>query len=546
MEYTKERAIGYAAVETDGDHQLTDGLCIKKPGQPLQMPERIMIAARKLGDFGYVCEDTPEASERQGIEVCVWNHKYRNTYPMTFTFVAEGKGTKVADYLALARVYRNGHLIARYNAASQLQNPQVLVFRAEELHVSDSPFSPRPPHLAQMDLRVVPAGVEVEQSILSEVIYDADELGRERLLDMTEASLTALDPTLVSGLNCAAARLRYVRAVVASLSSKQVLPVLPAECALEPPPRGLEPISSRYSGILNPAELDELEGKVESSLNQVRDWVAKQSDKLKNDTTLPQWIVDRQSDIAKEEQKLEGLVGAARASVLERLAKWRLELQAAVLSLERLNAACEEVASSVAAAGETAQRAGAAARRALTDQETQLRMYDAALKSLQDSGTIFEPYQSNPPPLPGELRLSMRHGDSFQLYGLAPWNGVALRVDDGPNGSVGWENLVPFLDAVGFRVQWNDNRFSEFRMATGIMYFADAEIDPDTDETNKDFTFGFHVNMSIANFKIGCGIAPWADSSGDLNDSDFTEKIRLLVGADLIKIISGSTADVRF
>ncbi len=51
---------------------------------------------------------------------------------------------------------------------------------------------------------------------------------------MTEASLTALDPTLVSGLNCAAARLRYVRAVVASLSSKQVLPVLPAECALGP------------------------------------------------------------------------------------------------------------------------------------------------------------------------------------------------------------------------------------------------------------------------------------------------------------------------
>ncbi len=158
MEYTKERAIGYAAVETDGDHQLTDGLCIKKPGQPLQMPERIMIAARKLGRLRLRLRGHARGERTPGHRGVRLEPQVPEYLPDDLHFRRRRKGTKVADYLALARVYHNGRPIARYNAASQLQNPQVLVFRAEELHVSDSPFSPRPPHLAQMDLRVVPAG----------------------------------------------------------------------------------------------------------------------------------------------------------------------------------------------------------------------------------------------------------------------------------------------------------------------------------------------------------------------------------------------------
>jgi len=114
--------------DTKGQKQVRDGVCVKHVGQELALPSRILIAAKNIEDFWPICDGEPISLPGDPRNACVWNHTFRNRYPFSFTFVAsEGK---VSDYVSLARVYRNGSLIARYNSASKLENEQVLALRA--------------------------------------------------------------------------------------------------------------------------------------------------------------------------------------------------------------------------------------------------------------------------------------------------------------------------------------------------------------------------------------------------------------------------------
>ncbi len=165
--------------------------------------------------------------------------------------------------------------------------------------------------------------------------------------------------------------------------------------------------------------------------------MAKQSDKLKNDATLPLRIVDRQSGHCGGRAKAEGLVGAAaKPACWSGSRKWRLVPPAAVLSLERLNAACEEVASSVAAAGETAQRRAPLHAARWPIKRPNFRMYDAAHAQVSLGLRHDLPWRIN------RTRRRSRASSAFhaprrRLSALRPrpWNGVALRVDDGPTAA---------------------------------------------------------------------------------------------------------------
>jgi len=232
---------------------------------------------------------------------------------------------------------------------------------------------------------------------------------------------------------------------------------------------------------------------------------------------------------------------AAKDKARQLASSLQSEIEAGRRALSSLNQALNSLTLLMADYESAANRLNAATSKLVREREEQVRAYDALVGSLEKSGSIFEPYQSNPEPLPGESRITMRHGDSFQVFGLAPWNGIAFRINGATGANTGLENLIPILDVFGLRLQWSDTRFSEVRAATGVMFFRDTEYDEDQGTTEEVFNWAFHTNVSVANFKLGVAVAPWSNQRTPAGE--FAEKLRVVVGADLIKIISGETVE---
>jgi hypothetical protein len=503
------------AVEV-ADNQSTYGVCVKRQGQPLVVPERIQLVGEDLASFGYVCEDEPKAIAGSKLQICVWNHVYRNTYPFTFRLTA-ASGLHIADLITNARVYRNGKLIGRYNNASGLADPQTLIFSAKSLQVPDSPFVERPPHRADMDLRLLPAGVELNPAALEEVVFDARDRARRRVQGAFGAGLHALeqeDPALL----CALARLQFIRGKLTGWFelSGNARPAAPAgagaaDCplaVLPPAPAGAPvlPKGQQELVTVRSEELKQLDATVAQQVSAVRAWV---------DDAI-------------------GFVRTKAAPVLK-----------SPVALDAFDRGVQEVEQALDEVEQMAVALRHATLRLVEDRRAQAKAYDAVVSSLETSGTVFEAYTANPELVERESRLAMQHGDSFQWFALAPWNGIAFRLAGDVGTDVGLENLIPILDVVGMRFQWNRSRFTDARLALGVMYFRDNQLEPTPDEPERTvevFNFAFQGNVSAANFKLGVAWVPGSEQPGD--NSYFREHFRVLLGVDLIKLVSGSTPEL--
>jgi hypothetical protein len=176
------------------------------------------------------------------------------------------------------------------------------------------------------------------------------------------------------------------------------------------------------------------------------------------------------------------------------------------------------------------------ARRVGTDTERQAQIFGAIAASLRDQGEVFEARRDNPPLLPSEQKLRMEYSDHWQSFLLAPWNGVPIRVGSDSEADLTAAVAVPLLDVFGVRVQWGKSRFADARVAIGIGYTSTERVNDDGTKQAKQAALP-NISLGLGTFKVGLGMVT-VKAGPDVHD-----RLRFIVGADLLKLITGSNVE---
>jgi hypothetical protein len=165
-----------------------------------------------------------------------------------------------------------------------------------------------------------------------------------------------------------------------------------------------------------------------------------------------------------------------------------------------------------------------------SDMNRQAHIFNAVVQSLHDQDDVFEPRRENPPLLAGEQRVPMEYSDHVQTFALSPWNGVPIHTDASGadfNAAV----AIPLLDLAGLRVQWSKSRFADLRFAVGGGY-TQTEVDG-----VRKSAFLPNASLGFATLKVGFGLAVGQ------SEDDFSRRWRVIVGADLYKLITGANVE---
>jgi hypothetical protein len=146
----------------------------------------------------------------------------------------------------------------------------------------------------------------------------------------------------------------------------------------------------------------------------------------------------------------------------------------------------------------------------------------------------------NPDPLPGERGLAMRYSDPFQFFLFAPWTGFPVSMQGKADFS--GANLLPIVDVVGFRHQFGGSRVGDIRVglgATALSFTAKQEqtlANGDVVVEDKpQLRMAPEFNIGLANLKVGVAYA--------LSPLKPDQNVRILVGADLLKLITGQNVE---
>jgi hypothetical protein len=175
-----------------------------------------------------------------------------------------------------------------------------------------------------------------------------------------------------------------------------------------------------------------------------------------------------------------------------------------------------------------------------TDPESQERIYRASAKGIGDERALFKDRVPNPQPIRQEVVLPMQYRDVFQNYYLAAWTGIPLPVfsDSGIKYEPRVENLIPIIDFAGWRVQWGDSVFTDFRWAAGIIGTRETRVVNDV-ESLTNFNLGPQFNITLAGAaKLGVAYIVREDESTGTDWAD-RRNFRVLLGADIVKLITG-------
>lgn len=97
------------------------------------------------------------------------------------------------------------------------------------------------------------------------------------------------------------------------------------------------------------------------------------------------------------------------------------------------------------------------------------------------------------------------------------------------------------IDLLGFRVQFGRSRFADFRMALGGSGFEDKEKASAEDATRRVFNWAAHASVGFGTVKLGLGMVFNNRSSFD---GDPARRLRVIVGADLLKLITGRNIEL--
>jgi hypothetical protein len=539
-----------------------DGVCIKRKDRPLELPATVLVTGVDQGYLERFCVDEERMStvrisveNKEPMHACAWNGAFHASKPFSFTLVT-AKEEQVADYVELVRVYRNGDLMAAWNRASDQ-------IKKYEVKIEGNPLrsgfwsATIPPHLAAMDLRIVPRGSPVGDAVFLKVRDDNSRFlkrASEALKAGADEALPKDSPARKS-LNCLKKRILHGKAQVLKVVRGEIpVPQLDDEkCEM---PLGLEygtPLSDAYekSKHVTREELARLKERTETELEKAQD---KLEAKLPEEARKAleegaKALYDAASEKVRE-AVAKRLDTPPKLTLVAFLEKEREALGLPETEIKNLNGLYDtflklskDVDAQIASALRSVDEARALAldlyeeaRRIGTDTERQAQIFSAMVTNLQTQEDVFEARRDNPPLLAGEQKLAMEYSDTFQTFLLAPWNGVPIRVGSDAEADLNAAVAVPLLDVFGFRVQWAKSRFADFRVAAGIGYTATERVNEDGSEQSKS-TFLPNVSVGLGTFKVGFGAV--TASAGP----KFHDRLRVIVGADLLKLISGSNVE---
>jgi hypothetical protein len=554
-----DNSVGAFFVERDpgNQKQVFGGVCIKRPEQPLQLPASILIAADPEGvsleRFCSVGSEpfdlVPSAPAKSAVKVnaCTWNGVFHSTRPFTFTLLSQ-PGTAVGDYVEVLRVYRNGDLMAAWNYASDQRRPDKVVVDGNGMRTGLFAAT-YPPHLAAMDLRIVPRETGVAHVVEMEVRDDRARFQAKLSTAAKAAADVALPPDSPerASLTCLTSQLAVASAALMSVVDRVAIPKLPVGCTPLIDAGGGTPLSDAYRDVKNQsqAELETLRAKADERVIALRARVEAKIPAATRDVlgrvygkvveSLPAARKAAVDTIVKTCIQKFGTAGTDAkcfnelraipevAAVIEPLLQTAVTLDQSVSNMLESADEARLLASNLYARG----------RDILASPQKQAEIYSAFTASLASQGSPFEPRRDNPPLLPSEQKLEMQFADKFQWFAFAPWNAVPLRVDDNFDADFNAAITIPLLDVGGARYQWGRSRFAEFRGAFGIGVIQTES----PDDKPKRATLMPHASISLGTFRLGGGFA----LGNDLGNG--AERFRLLVGFDLFKLITGSNIE---
>jgi hypothetical protein len=561
----RKGALGAAVVERKGG-QYVDGACLKHKGQRLELPASFLIASENGQDLERFCRDgtrQPGQTLDDGagggpstVDVCTWNGRFHSARPFSLMFLTD-PARAVGDYVEFVRVYRNGDLVAAWNRSSDQPTAHKLEIRGDSLTIAGPLAASLPPHLSAMDLRVIPRDASVTEAIDLRVRDDRQRF-KTRVVNALQAGANEAlpqDSPARASLKCLKERVLHAESQIRRLINGEVGEYQPdALCTLPlTTATGTTPLSDEYARFSNQGR-DQLQQLKTNALSTLLNVGAELQAKIES--------AQAKALLDGEQALLARASAAVQSAVLARLgggnqADQLKALQALLVShaglgltdndLQQLQSfyaqsqnlvhdVDAQVKAALAAVDESrllAESLYDEARRVAATPERQAQIFNAVAQSLSHQGDVFEPRRDNPPLLAGEQQIGMEYADVFQVFAGAVWNAVPFRLNDRERVDFNETVAVPILDLVGMRWQWSKNRFSEFRLATGVGYTRTKEGDGSTSAEaalpNLSATFG--------TAKVGLG---WAFSK-NISDRD---RWRLLVGADLFKLITGSNVEV--
>jgi hypothetical protein len=539
------------------------GVCIKRQGQALKLPTTILVATDAEGpSLGRFCNKTEEDFELvppQGttldatapgksmpLKACAWNGTFHSSRPFTFTLATES-GSAVGDYVEAFRVYRNGDLMAAWNYASDTPRPDRVVIDGK-LIKTNAFAATYPPHLSAMDLRVVPRDTGVTHVIDMEMRDDRARFMARLGTATTAAGYVALpvgSPERAS-LDCLADQFESAKQAIMSFVDR--VPAIPAPCAPLIAAGGATPLSDAYRDAKNQsqAQLEALQAKADAAISAKRaEVLAKfppQVRKVLQDVytglsgklpaaqkaaadTIVQTCIGKAGTAATDAEcfrQVYALPGVG--GIVDPL------IQTATTLDQDLTHLLQTIDEARLLAAHLRDRGKAI----LNDPQKQGEIFKAFTESLNTQADPFEPRRDNPPLVPSEQRIEMQYADSVQGFFFAPWNAVPLRVNDEVEADFNAAVAVPMLDVGGIRVQWGRSRFAEIRGALGIGFTQTEQADTD----GKRGTWLPNASLGVGTFKLGVGYAV-NDGIGDAG----VERMRVLVGADLFKLVSGGNIE---
>jgi hypothetical protein len=444
-------------------------------------------------------------------EVCAWSYQYRDNYPLSFTIRTES-GEPLSDFAHTIRVFRNGKLIFAWKDDNVLAS---LNIPGQVLAASLMPYG------APMDLRIIPAGSPDDPTVDTQVAQSVDPvLSRLKIVEGVLLGPQGPGAPVFPEIACVRWMVLKAQATALQIVGKTpptTLPQQPAGCS--PPADG--PATAVHDKIVVAIQSgaqtvnNDIETAIAGLRTQYGGAIAAKAEKAKAAV-----IADY-----KDKPLPNGLTSDVTVDQINQLAEQGAQI------FDSIDASVKAVLAN--------------ARQLVKDRDAQAREFAAVTDALAQNGSVFEAFTKDPALVDGEKSLDMHYGDRFQFFFLAPWHGLPIRVTRNVGTDLTLATAIPILDLAGFRYQRGTGRSQSVRLGAGFMYFKDelqeVPLGATTSQTDSVFNVAAEANVNWFGFSVGAGYV--------LNDRNFggfwkSDRIRVIVGADLLKLFGNTAAEV--
>lgn len=558
--------------------------CLKYAGGRAVVPSNFKLhlesdADGVLDNFHRVCQNGNVDNPEGQYFTCTWNGNFRDQYPMTIVIYSLD-GAELSRHIKLVRVFRNSALVYRWLGTGGSEDPKAAT--EEVLTIPGAALRGHlMPHQAPIDIRVIDAATNVDRSELEREIAPRKNQAEEALRKAISGAKAYVvrETELESQLMKLEEKAKELMADGNALFELNPNPADPSKTcnALEKQRTandGEPSLAMLYCQLqwgatneANAARAD-IEAKIAAKIKSLDNAAKIALDVFKIEVAR-YWRIQEEAwgptiEQARAQGKLSVLAAAENEEKFKELAKKEgipIPSTASSFSWFKLRAS-GKVLEDVLKSGDSIiysalslvddvhvffEQVREDVKALVEDDQKKARLFQDIHGALSET-TVFEQYAENPAPLAGETVLPMTYYDPFQIYLLAPWSGISFRPNAGLKPEVSAMTLVPIIDGVGFRWQVGQSRFGDIRVAFGVAG-AMEEIEEETtaagtaseenNEAREVFSLIPQLSVGLSNLRFGLGYAVY---SGE-DFSAGTERLRLFIGADLFKLISGRNVE---